>query len=57
MAGTALFTEGMNTNPFAFDLFTEMAWRSEPVDAQAWMQAYVENDETIDTRPPLSQAG
>ena len=23
----------------------------------AWMQAFVENDETVDTRPPLSQAG
>ena len=33
MVGTAVFTEGMDTNPFAFDLFTEMAWRREPVDA------------------------
>lgn len=42
MIGTALFTEGMDTNPFAFDLFTEMAWRSEPVDIAAWAADYVQ---------------
>ncbi|GGA24683.1 alpha-N-acetylglucosaminidase [Dyella nitratireducens] len=42
MAGTAVFTEGMDTNPFAFDLFTEMAWRSEPVDLAAWTTDYVQ---------------
>jgi alpha-N-acetylglucosaminidase len=41
MAGTAVFTEGMDTNPFAFDLFTEMAWRREPVDIGAWTKGYV----------------
>ncbi|RDS83139.1 alpha-N-acetylglucosaminidase [Dyella monticola] len=41
MSGTAVFTEGMDTNPFAFDLFTEMAWRSEPVDTAAWTADYV----------------
>lgn len=41
MAGTALFTEGMDTNPFAYDLFTEMAWRQEPVDVAAWTAEYV----------------
>jgi len=41
MAGTALFTEGMGTNPFAYDLFTEMAWRQEPVDVTAWTAEYV----------------
>ncbi len=41
MAGTALFTEGMDTNPFAYDLFTEMAWRHEPVDVPAWTAEYV----------------
>lgn len=41
MAGTAVFTEGMGTNPFMFDLFTEMAWRSEPVDLPLWTRAYV----------------
>ncbi len=41
MAGTAVFTEGMGTNPMMFDLFTEMAWRHEPVDIGAWTRAYV----------------
>jgi alpha-N-acetylglucosaminidase len=42
MVGTAVFTEGMDTNPFAFDLFTEMAWRSEPVDLSSWTAEYVQ---------------
>jgi alpha-N-acetylglucosaminidase len=41
MTGTAIFTEGMDTNPFVFDLFTEMAWRREPVDLTAWTEGYV----------------
>ncbi len=41
MAGTAVFTEGLDTNPFAFDLFTEMAWRGEPVDTAQWTADYV----------------
>ena len=41
MAGTALFTEGLGTNPFALDLFTEMAWRSTPPDLPAWTAEYV----------------
>ena len=41
MVGTGLFTEGMDTNPFAYDLFTEMAWRREPVDVAAWTADYV----------------
>jgi hypothetical protein len=41
MTGTALFTEGMDTNPFAFDLFTEMAWRREPVDVASWTADFV----------------
>ncbi len=41
MAGTAVFTEGMGTNPFMFDLFTEMAWRGEPVNIPAWTGDYV----------------
>lgn len=42
LIGTAVFPEGMDTNPFAFDLFTEMAWRSEAVDAQAWTADYAQ---------------
>lgn len=40
LAGTALFTEGLDTNPFAYDLYTEMAWRSEPVDLAQWTREY-----------------
>jgi len=40
MAGTALFTEGMDTNPFAFDLFSEMAWRTTPLDMTRWTEDY-----------------
>ena len=41
MVGTAVFTEGMDTNPFAFDLFTEMAWRNDAVDIASWTSDYV----------------
>lgn len=40
MAGTGVATEGLDTNPMAFDLFTEMAWRSEPVDLSQWVAEY-----------------
>ena len=40
MIGTALFTEGMGTNPFAYDLFTELPWRNAPVDLEAWTADY-----------------
>lgn len=40
LSGIALFTEGLDTNPFAFDLYSEMAWRSEPVDLRAWAKEY-----------------
>jgi alpha-N-acetylglucosaminidase len=40
MVGTAVFAEGVDTNPFAFDLFTEMAWRKEPMDVSRWTSDY-----------------
>ena len=40
ITGTALFTEGLDTNPFAFDLYTEMAWHNAPVDLSTWTDAY-----------------
>ncbi|WP_263381274.1 alpha-N-acetylglucosaminidase [Granulicella arctica] len=40
ISGTALFTEGLDTNPYAFDLYTEMAWRSDVVDLAEWTKAY-----------------
>src|SRR5579863_2695589 len=42
MIGTAVFPEGMDTNPFAFDLFTEMAWREAAVDVAQWTADYVQ---------------
>jgi alpha-N-acetylglucosaminidase len=42
LIGTAVFPEGMDSNPFAFDLFTEMAWRSAPFNAPAWTADYAE---------------
>jgi alpha-N-acetylglucosaminidase len=40
IVGTALFPEGLDTNPFAFDLYTEMAWHADPVDLSRWTDAY-----------------
>lgn len=42
LIGTAVFPEGMDTNPFAFDLFTEMAWREGEVDGAQWTASYVQ---------------
>jgi len=40
ISGTALFTEGIDTNPFAYDLYTEMAWHKDEVDMAAWTIEY-----------------
>lgn len=40
IVGTAIFPEGLDTNPFAFDLYTEMAWHADPVDLSPWTDAY-----------------
>ena len=40
IVGTALFTEGLDTNPYAFDLYTEMAWHATPVNLPHWTDAY-----------------
>jgi alpha-N-acetylglucosaminidase len=40
IAGIGYFTEGLDTNPMAFDLYAEMAWRAEPVELPAWAQDY-----------------
>jgi alpha-N-acetylglucosaminidase len=40
IVGTAIFPEGLDTNPFAFDLYTEMAWRADPVDLVQWTDTY-----------------
>ena len=40
LSGLALFTEGLDTNPFAFDLYSEMAWHPEPVNLDEWTATY-----------------
>ncbi len=40
LSGTALFTEGLDTNPYAFELYSEMAWHSEPIDLEKWTAEY-----------------
>jgi len=40
IVGTALFTEGLDTNPLAFDLYTEMAWHTDFVDLPSWTKNY-----------------
>ncbi len=40
LIGTAVFTEGLDTNPFAFDVFTEAAWRETPTDLGQWAADY-----------------
>lgn len=42
IVGAALFTEGLDTNPFAFDLYADMAWRDAPVDLAAWTRDYAQ---------------
>jgi alpha-N-acetylglucosaminidase len=36
--GIALYTEGLDTNPLAFALYTEMAWHREPVALANWVR-------------------
>uniref|UniRef100_UPI003524CC0F alpha-N-acetylglucosaminidase TIM-barrel domain-containing protein n=1 Tax=Streptomyces sanglieri TaxID=193460 RepID=UPI003524CC0F len=40
LAGTAYMPEAAERDPAAFELFGELAWRSEKVDRQAWFRAY-----------------
>lgn len=40
IVGTGLFTEGLDTNPFAFALYTSMAWHTRPVNLDQWARDY-----------------
>ncbi|MEU0741307.1 alpha-N-acetylglucosaminidase [Streptomyces sp. NPDC006134] len=42
LAGIAYLPEGTGGNPVAYELFTELAWRTGPVDHRAWFAAYAE---------------
>lgn len=40
LAGTAYMPEGGERDPAAFELFSELAWRREPVDRARWFDGY-----------------
>lgn len=40
LAGTAYMPEATERDPAAFELFGELAWRTEKVDREAWFRAY-----------------
>ncbi|MEU1370534.1 alpha-N-acetylglucosaminidase [Streptomyces sp. NPDC005803] len=40
LTGTAYLPESTDRDPAAFELFTELAWREEPVDRAAWFTRY-----------------
>ncbi|MDQ1006628.1 alpha-N-acetylglucosaminidase [Streptomyces sp. V4I23] len=42
LKGIAYLPEGTGGNPVAYELFTELAWRTGPVDHRAWYAAYAE---------------
>ncbi|MBD0423185.1 alpha-N-acetylglucosaminidase [Streptomyces sp. TRM S81-3] len=42
LKGIAYLPEGTGGNPVAYELFTELAWRTGPVDQQAWFAQYAE---------------
>jgi alpha-N-acetylglucosaminidase len=42
LAGIAYLPEGTGGNPVAYELFTELAWRSGPLDHKAWFAQYAE---------------
>ncbi|HEX7934426.1 MAG TPA: alpha-N-acetylglucosaminidase [Paraburkholderia sp.] len=41
LAGISLYTEGLDVNPIAFELSSEMAWRNAPIDLEAWTRDYI----------------
>ncbi len=40
LAGTAYMPEATHRDPAAFELFSELAWRDDPVDREAWFAGY-----------------
>ncbi|MFF3641932.1 alpha-N-acetylglucosaminidase [Streptomyces sp. NPDC002564] len=42
LAGTAFMPEATDRDPAAFELFSELAWRREPVDRAAWFAGYAD---------------
>ncbi|MFD9793978.1 alpha-N-acetylglucosaminidase TIM-barrel domain-containing protein [Streptomyces sp. NPDC059070] len=42
LAGTAYMPESAERDPAAFELFSELAWRAEPVDREGWFRSYAD---------------
>ncbi|RFU86272.1 alpha-N-acetylglucosaminidase [Streptomyces triticagri] len=42
LVGTAYMPEAAERDPAAFELFSELAWREEPVDRAAWFDGYAD---------------
>lgn len=40
MVGMGIFAEGMDNNPYLFDLFNEAAWHDKPIDLESWTQDF-----------------
>ncbi len=40
LSGIGMIQEGLDYNPVVFDFMTEMTWRTEPVDLDAWLRDY-----------------
>ena len=38
LSGLAMMPEAIDNNPVAFEFFTELAWRDEPVDFDSWFE-------------------
>ncbi|WP_371652357.1 MULTISPECIES: alpha-N-acetylglucosaminidase TIM-barrel domain-containing protein [unclassified Streptomyces] len=42
LAGTAYMPESAERDPAAFELFSELAWRTEPVEREDWFRTYAD---------------
>ncbi len=40
LSGIAMMPEAIDNNPVAFEFFTELAWRDEPVDFDDWFETW-----------------
>lgn len=43
MKGIGLTMEGIEQNPVLYELMTDHTWRSEPIDLDTWLPAYIQN--------------
>ncbi|GBR43961.1 alpha-N-acetylglucosaminidase [Neokomagataea thailandica] len=40
MVGMGIYTEGMDNNPYLFDLFNEASWHDKPMELEEWTKAF-----------------